>query len=120
MLPPIDALRIQLAHRHLDAQALLASCVGNIEADAGEGRRVFPHGISPAAATQAMTSDALRRYGIAGPLSGIPISVKDLFDVQGRSPGREGTSCRSSRRPAMPWQLAGCALLARCSWGEPT
>ncbi|MGA9919293.1 amidase [Paraburkholderia sp.] len=83
MLPPIDALRIQLAHRHLDAQALLASCVGNIEADAGEGRRVFPHGISPAAATQAMTSDALRRYGIAGPLSGIPISVKDLFDVQG-------------------------------------
>jgi aspartyl-tRNA(Asn)/glutamyl-tRNA(Gln) amidotransferase subunit A len=83
MLPAIDALRIQLADRHLDAQALLASCVESIEADAGEGARVFPHGISPAAATQAITSDALRRYGVAGPLAGIPISVKDLFDVQG-------------------------------------
>lgn len=83
MLPPIDALRVQLANRHLDAQTLLASCVANIEADAGEGRRVFPYGFSPAAATQAMTSDALRRHGVAGPLSGIPISVKDLFDVQG-------------------------------------
>ncbi|MFM0500847.1 amidase [Paraburkholderia caffeinilytica] len=91
MLPPIDALRVQLANRHLDAQTLLASCVGNIEADAGEGRRVFPYGVSPAAATQAMTSDALRRHGVAGPLSGIPVSVKDLFDVQGeitRSGGR--------------------------------
>ncbi|REE22703.1 aspartyl-tRNA(Asn)/glutamyl-tRNA(Gln) amidotransferase subunit A [Paraburkholderia sp. BL27I4N3] len=83
MLPAIDALLIRLGNSHLDAQALLASCLENIEADADEGRRVFPHGISPAAVTQAMTSDALRRHGIAGPLAGIPISVKDLFDVQG-------------------------------------
>jgi aspartyl-tRNA(Asn)/glutamyl-tRNA(Gln) amidotransferase subunit A len=83
MLPEIEVLRRQLANRHLDAQALLASCVDNIEADAGEGQRAFPYGISPAAQTQAITSDALRRHGVAGPLAGIPISVKDLFDVQG-------------------------------------
>ena len=83
MLPAIDALCSQLADGRLDAQELLASCVGRIEAVAGEGKRVFPYGISPAAATQAMASDALRRHGVAGPLSGIPLSVKDLFDVQG-------------------------------------
>ncbi|MFL9888225.1 amidase [Paraburkholderia agricolaris] len=83
MLPAIDVLRTQLVDRRLDAQALLATCLGNIEADAGEGSRVFPHGVSQAAQTQAMASDALRRYGVAGPLAGIPISVKDLFDVQG-------------------------------------
>ncbi|SAL50006.1 amidase [Caballeronia humi] len=83
MLPALESLRAQLADGRLHAATLLASCVERIGDGTGEGERVFPHGPSPAAAAQAAASDALRRYGVAGPLSGIPVSVKDLFDVQG-------------------------------------
>ncbi|WP_233858391.1 amidase [Paraburkholderia sp. HD33-4] len=83
MLPALDTLRAQLADGRLEAETLVASCIERIGDASGEGRRVFPHGVSAAAATQAAASDALRRCGVAGPLSGIPVSVKDLFDVQG-------------------------------------
>jgi aspartyl-tRNA(Asn)/glutamyl-tRNA(Gln) amidotransferase subunit A len=76
-------LRAQFADGRLDAASLLASCVERIGDDSGEGQRVFPYGVSTAAKAQAAASDALRLHGVAGPLSGIPVSVKDLFDVQG-------------------------------------
>ncbi|WP_321781636.1 amidase [Burkholderia pyrrocinia] len=83
MLPTIDELRRRLAGSDINAQTLLASCIAQIENENGEGGRAFPYGVSKAAATQAAASDALRRDGVVTPLSGIPISVKDLFDVQG-------------------------------------
>ncbi|BBQ00544.1 amidase [Burkholderia sp. SFA1] len=83
MLPALETLRARLADGRLDAASLLASCIERIGDDAGEGRRVFPHGVSAAATAQAAASDALRLHGVAGPLAGVPISVKDLFDVQG-------------------------------------
>ncbi|RDK08318.1 amidase [Cupriavidus lacunae] len=63
----------QLAAGSANAQSLLASCVERICNPGGEGARVFPHGVSMAA----------RKQGVAGPLAGVPVSVKDLFDVQG-------------------------------------
>ncbi|MHB9835579.1 amidase [Paraburkholderia terrae] len=83
MLPALETLRAQFADGRLDAASLLASCVERIGDDSGEGQRVFPYGVSTAAKAQAAASDALRLHGVAGPLSGIPVSVKDLFDVQG-------------------------------------
>ncbi|WP_321797666.1 amidase [Caballeronia sp. J97] len=83
MLPALETLRAQLADGRLDATSLLASCIGRIGEASGEGPRVFPNGVSAAAKAQAAASDALRRHGVAGPLAGIPVSVKDLFDVQG-------------------------------------
>lgn len=85
MLPTLDTLRARLADRRTDAGELIASCLARIEDRAGEGARVFPHGASPAARAQAEASDAMRRFGVAGPLAGIPVSVKDLFDVQGET-----------------------------------
>ncbi|KVW88659.1 amidase [Burkholderia cepacia] len=83
MLPSIDELSRQLADGRIDASSLLTQCAERIADPSGEGARVFPHGLGNAAIPQAMSSDALRRCAVAGPLSGIPISVKDLFDVQG-------------------------------------
>ncbi|RDU98850.1 amidase [Trinickia dinghuensis] len=83
MFPTIDELRGRLAASSVSAKTLLAACAARIENEQGEGARAFPYGVSKAAASQAAASDALRRHGVAGPLSGIPISVKDLFDVQG-------------------------------------
>ncbi|MFT4437680.1 amidase [Caballeronia sp. 15715] len=83
MLPTLNALLTQLADGRIDARGLLATCVARIERQNGEGPRVFPYGVSAAAAVQASASDLLREHGVAGPLAGIPVSVKDLFDVQG-------------------------------------
>lgn len=50
----------------------------------GEGSRVFTKIYEESARACATASDRLRAFGIeAGALSGIPISIKDLFDVAG-------------------------------------
>ncbi|BDB29969.1 amidase (plasmid) [Cupriavidus sp. P-10] len=79
----IAAARRQLADGSANALSLLASCVERIRNPDGEGARAFPHGVSMAAHMQAQASDMLREQGVAGVLAGIPVSVKDLFDVQG-------------------------------------
>ncbi|WP_454738706.1 amidase [Cupriavidus necator] len=79
----VASAKRQLADGSANAQSLLASCVERICNPGGEGARVFPHGVSMAARKQAQASDMLREQGVAGPLAGIPVSVKDLFDVQG-------------------------------------
>jgi aspartyl-tRNA(Asn)/glutamyl-tRNA(Gln) amidotransferase subunit A len=83
MTATVRAALRQLADGSANAASLLASCVERICNPGGEGARVFPQGVSMAACKQARASDLLREYGIAGPLAGVPISIKDLFDVQG-------------------------------------
>lgn len=123
MLPTLDTLRARLADRSTDAVELLASCVARIEDRSGEGARVFPHGASPAATTQAEASDAMRRFGIAGPLAGIPVSVKDLFDVQGETTGagsRVLTGAPATRDAVAIGRLraAGAVLVGRTNMTE--
>ncbi|MBP0637193.1 amidase [Cupriavidus sp. AcVe19-6a] len=79
----LAAAKRQLADGSANALSLLASCVERICNPGGEGARVFPHGVSMAARKQAQASDMLREQGVAGALAGVPVSVKDLFDVQG-------------------------------------
>ncbi|CAG2155414.1 2-amino-5-chloromuconic acid deaminase [Cupriavidus yeoncheonensis] len=83
MTATVRAALRQLADGSASAASLLASCVERICNPGGEGARVFPHGVSMAACKQARASDLMREYGVAGPLAGVPISIKDLFDVQG-------------------------------------
>ncbi|MGO4577091.1 amidase [Cupriavidus sp. 2TAF22] len=83
MAPTLEATLHLLASGGANAKSLLASCVERICNPAGEGGRVFPHGVSMAARKQAAACDMLREQGVAGPLAGVPLSVKDLFDVQG-------------------------------------
>ena len=83
MVATIDSVMGRLSAGTADAASLLADCVERACNPGGEGARVFPHGVSMAASKQATASDILRRQGVVGRLSGLPISVKDLFDVQG-------------------------------------
>ena len=67
------------------SRVLVEQCLDRIQDPVGEGSRVFVSVQADAARAQADASDALRRYGrAAGPFAGIPISVKDLFDVAGQ------------------------------------
>jgi aspartyl-tRNA(Asn)/glutamyl-tRNA(Gln) amidotransferase subunit A len=73
-----------LATGRTTSRALVEQCLDRIADPAGEGARVFIAVAADAARAQADAMDGLRKYGRApGPYAGIPISVKDLFDVAG-------------------------------------
>ncbi len=80
----ILALAGELAARKTTSQALVEYALTRIAAPAGEGARVFLRTHRESALAEARASDALRAHGIVpSPLAGIPVSVKDLFDVVG-------------------------------------
>ncbi len=91
------------------AEKLTEECLANIVDPAGEGRRAFIKVTAESARTAAQQSDKLRAHGIvASPLAGIPISVKDLFDVQGDVTGAGSTILRDA-----PPALADAPVIAR-------
>src|SRR4030088_1654333 len=66
------------------SRALVDQCLERIKDPAGEGARTFLKVYGEDARRAADAYDALRRHGAAPSLfAGIPISVKDLFDVAG-------------------------------------
>lgn len=63
---------------------LIGRCLDRIKDPAGEGGRTFLKVYGERARTIAGAIDALRRHGAApSGFAGIPISIKDLFDVAG-------------------------------------
>jgi aspartyl-tRNA(Asn)/glutamyl-tRNA(Gln) amidotransferase subunit A len=83
-LPTIAALAAKLQAGLVTSERLTQDCLDRIADPSGEGVRTFLHTNPQQALTCARASDAQRRVGIvASPLAGVPISVKDLFDVQG-------------------------------------
>jgi aspartyl-tRNA(Asn)/glutamyl-tRNA(Gln) amidotransferase subunit A len=77
-------LALALAEGRTTSRSLVEGCLDRIADPAGEGGRVFIKPYAEAARAMADAADAQRRVGRApGPLAGIPISIKDLFDVAG-------------------------------------
>ncbi|MBO1504769.1 MAG: amidase [Serratia proteamaculans] len=73
-----------LTSGELTAVQLTAAALAQIADDQGEGSRTFTHVYSDWAQQQALAAD--RRRAAGDPLStldGVPVSVKDLFDVAG-------------------------------------
>ncbi len=66
------------------SRALVDQCLERIKDPTGEGSRTFLKVYGEGARTAADAYDALRRHGaVPSQFAGIPISVKDLFDVAG-------------------------------------
>ena len=80
-----DALDIEaLAHGRTSSRALVERALERIHDPAGEGARAFTRVYAEAARRDADHCDRLRRAGIVrSPIDGLPVSVKDLFDVAG-------------------------------------
>lgn len=75
-----------LAQRTITSARLVEEALERADDPAGEGARVFTRVYRESARIQAAASDHLRGVGIvASPLHGIPISIKDLFDVAGET-----------------------------------
>ena len=92
------------------ARKLVEACLERIEAPDGEGARTFVRVYADSARASADAMDALRQAGRApGPLAGIPISVKDLFDVAGERTAA-GSRALAEAKPA----ARHAVVIARC------
>lgn len=84
MQPTLAALADDLASGRTTARALVEACIARIDDPDGEGGRAFVRVNREAARAAADAQDTLRRAGAApSPFAGIPIGIKDLFDVAG-------------------------------------
>lgn len=69
----------------LTSSRLVGECLDRISDPDGEGGRVFLQVDRDRALAEAAHVDALRARGVClGPWAGIPVSVKDLFDIAGQ------------------------------------
>lgn len=81
----LEKFRQALANNQTTSRDIIEECLARIEDKEGEGRRVFIHVDPEAVRSEADAIDRLRKDGIEpSPYAGIPISVKDLFDIQGQ------------------------------------
>src|SRR3984893_10728491 len=82
--PTVASLAADLAAGRTSSRALVAAALARISDPQGEGKRVFLKVYADSAMTAADAQDRLRRAGyVASPLAGLPVSIKDLFDVAG-------------------------------------
>ena len=73
-----------LADGKTTSEKLLRACLEKIADPAGEGARAFVKIYADDAINAARASDAARAAGeVASVIAGMPISIKDLFDVEG-------------------------------------
>ena len=80
----IETFRAAIDKGATTSRALVESCLERAVAASGEGARTFVHLFADAARAEADAIDRRHRAGIwTGLLGGIPLSVKDLFDIRG-------------------------------------
>lgn len=83
--PTFASLARDLHDGKTTSEALTEACLAAIYAPNGEGQKTFVHVDTDGARAQARAMDTLRAAGASvSPYAGIPISVKDLFDVAGQ------------------------------------
>lgn len=91
------------------SRALVEQALARIADPAGEGARTFMKVYAEMARAEADHSDCLRRSGIVrSPVEGVPVSVKDLYDVAG-DVTRAGSKVLDDAAPAK----ADAAAVAR-------
>jgi aspartyl-tRNA(Asn)/glutamyl-tRNA(Gln) amidotransferase subunit A len=81
-----DQLAQALADGSTTSRALIEDCLTRIADPAGEGTRAFTKLHAETARTMADAVDAMRRASrVPGRYAGIPICLKDLFDIAGEA-----------------------------------
>jgi aspartyl-tRNA(Asn)/glutamyl-tRNA(Gln) amidotransferase subunit A len=84
-IPTLMSLAADLESGRTNARKLVDECLDKIADKAGEGARAFVHVDVEAAIEAAKAMDRLREVRAApSPFAGIPISIKDLFDIKGQ------------------------------------
>jgi aspartyl-tRNA(Asn)/glutamyl-tRNA(Gln) amidotransferase subunit A len=98
--PTLASLAADLDAGRTTARALVDACLARIADKDGEGARAFVHVDAEAAIEAAEAMDRLREVRAApSPFAGIPISIKDLFDIKGQVT-RAGSRALEDSAPA--------------------
>jgi aspartyl-tRNA(Asn)/glutamyl-tRNA(Gln) amidotransferase subunit A len=107
------------------SRTLVEECLQRITDPRGEGSRVFIKVYADAARAEADRQDSARRLGkLASPLAGIPVSVKDLFDVEGDVTAagskvlRDQPAARADAVAVARLRTAGLIILGRTNMTE--
>ncbi|MCJ9714469.1 amidase, partial [Bordetella hinzii] len=109
MLPTLHEQMEALRSGRVTSLELAEAALARAQDAAGEGARVFTRVYPQAARAQARAADALRAAGIErSPIDGLPISIKDLFDVRG-----ETTMAGSVAREGEPAATADSDVVRR-------
>ena len=98
--PTLAALADDLQAGRTTARKLVEECIGRIADPAGEGQRTFIHVDKEAALEAADAMDRLRKaHAEPTRFAGIPVSIKDLFDIRGQVT-RAGSRALEDSAPA--------------------
>ena len=121
----LESLATDLATGRTTALALAEAALARAQDAAGEGARVFTRLSAERARASARASDGLRAAGIVrSPLEGIPVSIKDLFDVTGEvttaaSKVLQGAAPASRNAPVIDRLIAaGAVIVGRTNMSE--
>src|SRR6202047_1191289 len=99
-LPTLASLADALDNGRTSARKLVDACLARIADPSGEGARTFIHVDAEAAIEAAEAMDRLREVKAApSRYAGIPVSVKDLFDIRGQVT-RAGSRALEDSAPA--------------------
>jgi aspartyl-tRNA(Asn)/glutamyl-tRNA(Gln) amidotransferase subunit A len=99
--PTLASLAADLDAGRTSARALVDACLAKIADKDGEGARAFLHVDAEAAIEAAEAMDRLREVRAGpSPFAGIPISIKDLFDINGQVT-RAGSRALEDSPPAV-------------------
>src|SRR6516164_6634094 len=98
--PTLAALAADLGAGRTSARQLVEECLARIADPAGEGQRTFIHVDRHSALEAADAMDRLRKANAAPTqFAGIPVSIKDLFDIRGQVT-RAGSRALEDSAPA--------------------
>jgi aspartyl-tRNA(Asn)/glutamyl-tRNA(Gln) amidotransferase subunit A len=98
--PTLATLADDLDSGRTSARKLVDECLARIADTSGEGMRAFIHVDAEAAIEAAEAMDRLREVKAApSPFAGIPVSIKDLFDINGQVT-RAGSRALDDSAPA--------------------
>ena len=108
-VPTLAELAGDLENGRISARKIVDACLERIADATGEGQRAFIHVDAEAAIEAAEAMDRLREIKAApSPFAGIPVSIKDLFDIRGQVT-RAGSRALEDSAPAE----ADAAVVAR-------
>ena len=84
-IPTLASLAADLDSGRTSARKLVEECLSKIAEPSGEGERAFIHVDKEGALGAADAMDRLRKaHAAPSPFAGIPVSIKDLFDIKGQ------------------------------------
>jgi aspartyl-tRNA(Asn)/glutamyl-tRNA(Gln) amidotransferase subunit A len=123
--PTVLDLAEDLAAGRTSSRALIEAALARIALPSGEGARSFVAVYADSARAAADAQDGLRKAGyVASPLAGLPVSIKDLFDVTGERTlaGSKALDDRPAAERDAPvvarLRAAGAVLIGRTNMTE--